>query len=84
MKMLSPKKATHRTSILRINILIGFIVFLVSTILMINGEYSTLAERREADHIYNLVSIGSLAYMAIVWFSCIFSKPFWKPGSANK
>lgn len=78
MKKLSPEQAAKRTTFLRLNILLGFIAFIISVLLTITGEYATLAERKEADQIYNLISIGSLLYVAIIWFSCVFSRPFWK------
>ena len=83
MKMLTPEKATRRVTLLRFNILIGLIAFFVSVILMVTGEYSSLAERKEADQFYNIIAIGSLLYMAVIWFTCVFSKPFWKPKSPN-
>ena len=81
MKMLSSKHATLRTRILRLNILLGLIALMTSFFLMATGEYSTLAERKEADQLYNLIMIGSLIYMAAIWFGCVFTKPFWKPKS---
>ena len=84
MKMLSSEKATRRTLLLRVNILIGFIVLLVSLFLMISGEYSSLSERQAADKLYNSVAIGSILYMVVIWFSCVFSKPFWKPKATKK
>jgi len=47
--------------------------------LMLTGEYSTLQERKAAEPVYNLMAIGSLVYMALVWISCMMSKPFWFP-----
>lgn len=81
MKVLSPEKAARRTTILRLNILLGFAIMAVSIFMMITGDYSTLAERKEADQLYNYMIIGSILYMAAIWFSCVFSKPFWKPKS---
>lgn len=84
MKVLSPEQAKRRTRLLRFNILIGFIVFITSVILLISGEYSTLAERKEADQLYNVIAIGSLLYMAFIWFACNISRPFWKSGSSKE
>jgi len=81
MKMLSSKGAILRTRILRLNILLGLIVLITTFFMMMTGEYSTLAERNEADQMYNLIMIGSILYMAAVWFGCVFTKPFWKPES---
>jgi len=81
MKMLSSKGAILRTRILRLNILLGLIVLITTFFMMMTGEYSTLAERKDADQMYNLIMIGSILYMAAVWFGCVFTKPFWKPES---
>lgn len=81
MKVLTPEKAARRTTILRLNILLGFIVLAVSVFFMITNDYATLAERKAADSVFNLMIIGSVLYMAIIWFACVFSRPFWKPES---
>ena len=79
MKILPTDKAMLRRRILRLNILLAGLVFLVSFVLTITGEYSTLQERQAADNIYNVLMIGSLLYMAGTWLFCVFSKPFWFP-----
>ncbi|MDH5516816.1 MAG: hypothetical protein OEY36_03225 [Gammaproteobacteria bacterium] len=84
MKVLNPEQAKRRTLLLRLNILIGFIVFIASVVLLISGEYSSLAERKEADEFYNVIAIGSLLYMAFIWFACNISRPFWKAGSSKE
>ncbi|MDH5392484.1 MAG: hypothetical protein OEY11_04765 [Gammaproteobacteria bacterium] len=81
MKILSEKATMLRTRILRFNILLGLIVLMTAFFLMMTGEYSTLAERQQADRAYNYIMIGSLLYMATVWFGCVFTKPFWKSKS---
>lgn len=78
-KVLNPTQAANRTKILRLNILLGIIVLIASFALMVTGEYSTIAERKTADGIYNFIMIGSILYMAGVWFFCAFTRPFWKP-----
>ena len=79
MKMLSPTQATRRTRILRLNILLGLVAVIFASFFMITGEYISLAERKAADQLYNLIIVGGLLYMAITWFACVFTKPFWKP-----
>ncbi|MDH5259596.1 MAG: hypothetical protein OEX07_16395 [Gammaproteobacteria bacterium] len=79
MKVLDQAQAARRTKILRLNILLGFIVLIATFLLMVTGEYSSIAERKAADSMYNLILIGSVLYMAGVWFFCNFTKPFWKP-----
>lgn len=84
MKILTSDMAIRRRRLLRVNILIAALVFVVSVILTITGEYSTLQERQAADQVYNALSIGSLLYMAFVWLFCAFSKPFWFPEKSTK
>jgi len=77
MKQLPVDKALRVRRLLRLNILLAFVVFALSVYLMLTGEYSTLQERKAAELVYNLMAIGSLVYMAVVWISCMMSKPFW-------
>jgi len=79
MKMLSPTQATRRTRILRLNILLGLVAVIFASFFMITGEYTSLADRKAADQVYNLIIVGGFLYMAITWFACVFTKPFWKP-----
>lgn len=83
MKMLSSKQATRRTRILRLNILLGLVAVILASFLIITGEYASLAERKAADQLYNLIIVGGLLYMAMTWFACVFTKPFWKPGKTE-
>lgn len=82
MNALSPEKSIRRRRLLRMNILIAFVVFLGSFFMIITSEYSSLAERKAADAVYNALAIGSLIYMAFVWITCVMTKPFWF--SSNK
>ena len=84
MQMLPINKALHRQSLLRINILIAALVFVVSFFLMITGDYATLQERHAADKIYNLLILGSVLYMVGIWMFCVFSKPLWFPQKEKK
>jgi len=79
MKILNKNKALLRRRVLRLNILAALIVLAVSVFMIITGEYSSLEERKAADSIYNILAIGSLIYMAVVWISCVMTKPFWFP-----
>ncbi len=85
MKLLSVDKALRIRRILRLNIFIAFLVFSFAVYLLLTGQYSSLQERKAAEFVYNLMAIGSLLYMAVVWISCMMSKPFWFPAnSGNK
>ena len=84
MQMLSTDKAIRRRRLLRFNILAASLVFVISFVLMITGEYTTLQERQAADSVYNLLIVGSVLYMAVTWMFCVFSKPFWFPQASKK
>jgi hypothetical protein len=79
MKLLSRDKALLRRRILRANIFLGLLVFFVAFFLMVNGEYSNLAERKAADAIFNYFAIGGVLYAIVSWMFCVMSKPFWFP-----
>ena len=83
MKILNENKALRRRRFLRSNILVALLVLIVSTYMIITGEYSTLQERKSADSLYNTLIIGSILYMAFVWISCVMTKPFWFPKSSD-
>ena len=83
MKVLNENKALRRRRFLRFNILAAFIVLSISIYMIITGEYSTLQERKSADAIYNILAIGSILYMVVVWVSCVMTKPFWFPGKGK-
>jgi hypothetical protein len=83
MKILSTDKALHRRRLLRFNILAALLVLMVSVYMIITGEYSSLQERQSADAIYNILAVGSLLYMAVVWVSCVMTKPFWFPKKSD-
>lgn len=79
MKILNKNNALRRRRFLRFNILAALIILVVSLYMTITGEYSSLQERKAADAIYNTLAIGSILYMAVVWISCVMTKPFWFP-----
>jgi len=79
MKQLSMDRALLRRRILRMNILLGLLVFFAAFIMNISGEYSNLGELKAADSMFGLVAIGGLLYAAFSWIFCVMSKPFWFP-----
>jgi len=83
MKQLPFEKAVRVRRLLRMNILLALVVFAVSVYLILTGEYSSLQERKSTELVYNFMAIGSLVYMAVVWISCMMSKPFWFPAKAE-
>jgi len=83
MKILNKNSALRRRRFLRLNIVMALIVLIVSVLMIVTGEYSSLQEREAADGIYNILAISSILYMAVVWISCVISKPFWFPTKDN-
>ena len=79
MKLLSMDKALLRRRILRMNVLLGVLVFFAAFIVNISGEYSSLLEIEAADTVFNYVGIGSLLYAAFSMIFCVMSKPLWFP-----
>ena len=83
MKLLSMDKALLRRKILRLNILTGTLIFVVAVFLILTGDYGNLAERREAESVFNMIALTGLCYAAFSWIFCVMSKPFWFPLSKN-
>ncbi len=83
MKILNKNNALRLRRILRLNILTALVVLIISVYMIISGEYSTLQERKSADSFYNMLVTGSILYMAVVWISCVMTKPFWFPKKSD-
>ena len=79
MKLLSMDRALLRRRLLRVNVFLGLLVFVVAFALSISGEYASLGERKAADTLFNYAAIGGLLYAAFFWIFCVLSKPFWSP-----
>jgi len=79
MRLLSMDKALFRRRMLRINIMLGLLVFFAAFIMNVFGEYNNLGELKAADSMFGLVAIGGLLYAAFSWIFCVMSKPFWFP-----
>ncbi len=82
MKVLSMDRALLRRRILRLNILMGLLVFIVAFGISISGEYSNLGELKAADTQFSFIAIGGLLYAVFAWIFCVMSKPFWFPFAA--
>ena len=83
MKILTKNAALRLRRILRLNILTALVVLIVSIYMIITGEYASLQERQSADSFYNILVTGSILYMAVVWISCVMTKPFWFPKKSD-
>lgn len=79
MKLLSMDRALLRRRILRANIFMGLLVFVVAFGLNISGEYGNLADRQSAEAVFNYAALGGVLYAAFSWIFCVMSKPFWFP-----
>ena len=79
MKLLTMDRALLRRRILRSNIFLGLLVFIVAFGLNISGEYRNLGELQAADSLFNAAAVGGLLYAAFFWVFCVMSKPFWFP-----
>lgn len=79
MKLLSMDRALLRRRLLRVNIFLGLLVFVVAFALSISGEYASLGELKAADTLFNYAAIGGLLYAVFSWIFCVLSKPFWFP-----
>ena len=79
MNVLSMDKAITRRRILRVNIILGLMVFIIAFGVNISGEYSNLMELKAADAVFNYIAIGGVLYSAISFIFCTMSKPFWFP-----
>lgn len=84
MKLLSMDKALMRRRLLRINVFLGLLVFVVAVGLSLTGEYGSLAERQAAETVFNYVALGGVLYSALSWMFCVMSKPFWFPLTGKK
>lgn len=80
MVVLTMDKAQKRKKIARFSMLVALIVCAVSIYMMITGEYASLEERKSADALYTTLALGSILYIAVLWITCVMSKPFWFPG----
>lgn len=79
MKLLSMERALLRRHILRMDILLGLLVFAAAFVLNISGDYSDFGELKQANSMLSLAAVGGLLYAAFSWIFCVMSKPFWFP-----
>ena len=79
MKLLSMDSAMFRRRVLRLNIVVGLLTFAVAAALSITGEYSSLADRKVAESLYNQIALAGVLYAASSWIFCVMTKPFWFP-----
>ena len=64
--------------VLRFNMLLGLTVTVVSTYLIITGQYDSIQARQSEEMILSLVALFGLMYTFVFWIACVFRKQFFK------
>ncbi len=73
--MSQSKRSNWLHRVLLANMALGMLVFAVMIYFIITGEYSSLAARVQAEHMYNMVGIGSLIYAVLAWYTDLLIRP---------
>lgn len=76
-------KSLFTRRFLRANIAIGLAVTVVALYMIFTGDYPTHQARKASETVLNRFAIGGLIYMAVVWSTCQFGKPFMKGNSKS-
>lgn len=63
----------HR--LFKLNMVIGVVIFLITTYLTLTGEYDSLLLRKQAESLFNVIGISGLLYAALFWYLNAFYKP---------
>lgn len=84
MKLLSLESARRRLTLLRMNVVLGVLVFFVGFYLVATIKNISYAEARAAASLYNGIALGGILYAAIVWMFCVLSKPYWFPRNRGR
>lgn len=58
-----------------INMAFGVMVSIIALYLVITGEYSNLAERKEVESTLNMISLLGFLYATGAWYGYIFFTP---------
>ncbi|MDH5765341.1 MAG: hypothetical protein OEZ38_04925 [Gammaproteobacteria bacterium] len=75
------KKARRLHRIFQFNIILGVFIFAISCFFMITGEYESLAMRKQAESMLNLVGLGAMLYAVAFWYMTLFANPLKKISS---
>lgn len=59
----------------QVNVAVGLILFAAMVYAIATGDYATIAERREAESVFNAFSIGGLIYAATFFAVDFFLRP---------
>ena len=75
---MSENKARKLHRLFQFNIILGVFLFAISCFFMITGEYETLAMRKQAEGMLNLIGLGSMMYAVGFWYIAMFANPLKK------
>lgn len=63
---------------LRFNMLLGLTVTVVSTYMIITGQYDNIQSRQAEETLLSWIAILGLMYTFGFWIACVFRKQFFK------
>ncbi|MDH5471926.1 MAG: hypothetical protein OEY87_00060 [Gammaproteobacteria bacterium] len=72
---MSENKARKLHRLFQFNIILGVFIFAISCFFMITGEYETLAMRKQAEGMLNLIGLGAMLYSVVFWYMTMFANP---------
>jgi len=64
--------------VLRVNMLLGLTVTIVSTYMIITGTYDNIASRQAGETMLSWIAIIGLMYTFGFWIACVFRNQFFK------
>jgi hypothetical protein len=75
MKTSAEKTAGCHRKVFLFNILVGIMVTAIALYMVVTGEYSNLAERKEMESTLNMVSLFGFIYATGAWYGYVFFAP---------
>lgn len=67
--------AKCRKKVYLVNMLLGAAVTVIALYMVITGEYSNLAERKNMESTLNMISLFGFLYSTAAWYGYIFFTP---------
>lgn len=68
---------------LRINMLLGLGITVISTYMIITGTYDNIQERQTQETILGVIALAGLFYTFVSWLACVFRKQFFQEPPAQ-
>jgi len=75
---LSDNTLSKLKKVLRINMLLGVLVTIVSTYLMITGTYDNIQQREAQEMLLSIIALSGIFYTFVLWLTCVFRKQFFQ------